>query len=232
MKSIAIVRTRDEEHNIERFCQSYSWASKILVADACSEDNTMLLAKNFINVEVRTYNEWIEMENGYRRSPQGDQLNFLNEWAIEEGADWIFMDDCDSVPNWWIRHHIQRMLPDIKHDFIYAIRLYLWGEDKHFPKMAQPAKEGEWATSLWGWRAKSGLEFRNTHNSFTFSPKPGIDERENLMPPYCLLHYSWVDEDRLNRKLTYYRESGQHPTILHPLEYAGTPIKLPEWAIL
>ena len=52
------------------------------------------------------------------------------------------------------------------------------------------------------------------------------------MPPYCLLHYSWVDKERLEKKLKYYRESGQHPTMSHPTDFAGTPEKLPDWASL
>lgn len=231
MKAIAIVRTRNEERNIERFCQSYSWANKILVADGGSEDNTMLLASKFPNVEVREFTERIEMENDLWRNPEAEHLNFLVEWAEDEGADWIFVDDCDCVPNWWLRHHMCRMLPglDKKHKYIYAVRLYLWGEDKHFPKLAKP--KGEWCPSLWGWSVYTGLRFINTRMAYTHDPQPAEGEKFEFTPPYCLKHYAW-DKDIAEQKVAFYRESGQIPDMRHPLEFGGKLEDLPDWATL
>ena len=71
MKVIATVRTRNEERNVERFCRSYQWTDKILIADGESEDNTVAIAREIPKVEVRTFSEWIPMDNGLRRNPHG-----------------------------------------------------------------------------------------------------------------------------------------------------------------
>ena len=230
MRIVVIVRTRDEEHNIERFIKSYWWADKILVADGGSLDNTVSIACSYSNVAVRHFHEKIKMNNRYWRNPQGDHINFLNDWAKEEQADWIILDDCDCVPNKLLQEDGRDILANCKYEFAYAVRLYLWKDNKYFPQMSEPIKKGRAETSLWAWKAYSQMTFLNTSNTYTFHPRPKLRERLNIYPPNCLLHFSWVDEKRLEKKLNYYRQSGQHPTIQHPLEHAGALKELPEWA--
>lgn len=234
MRTITIVRTRNEAKNISRFCQSYQWADKILVADGGSEDNTIEIAKTFPNVEVREFTERKKMEGGLWRNPEAEHINFLIDWAIEEDADWIFFDDCDSVPNWWLRTHLQKLLGgiDLEYNFIYSVRLYLWGKDKHFPQLAKPGGKDKWETSLLGWNVYSGVEFYNTTMGFSFTPQPSYEERYNFIPPYCLLHYSWIDEESVNKKLDFYKRSGQIPDMRHPIEFGGKIEDLPEWATI
>ena len=230
MKIVVIVRTRDEEHNIDRFLKSYWWADQILIADACSDDNTVPIAQTYPNVLVRTFDKFIPMEQGLKRSPQGDHLNFLNDWAKEERADWIILDDCDCVPNKNLQEEGREILAECEFEFAYAVRLYLWKNNKYFPKMSEPIKKGKSETSLWAWKAYSQMTFLNAANTYTFHPRPKLRERLNIQFPSCLLHFSWVDEKALEKKLNYYRQSGQHPTIQHPLEHAGALKDLPEWA--
>jgi hypothetical protein len=52
----------------------------------------------------------------------------------------------------------------------------------------------------------------------------------DLMPPYCLLHFSWDDPGRTERKIKVYRESGLIPAMAHPLDFAGPLEPLPDWA--
>jgi len=55
MKIYTIVRICNEEHNVARFCSTYTWADKVLVADGSSEDNTISIAKTLPNVVVRNF---------------------------------------------------------------------------------------------------------------------------------------------------------------------------------
>lgn len=226
---IVTARTRDEEHNVDKFCSRYAWADKILLADGGSVDRTKGLALRFPNVEVREFNERVEMENGYWRNPHGKHINFLIQWAEDEGADWIIFDDFDSAPN-------NSKMKDVLlaerfgDDYIQMTRLYLWGLDKYFPEMSQD-KKGNWTHALWAWRADKKLRYKEddpTSQEYVSVPSENI---LNVNPEFsCLLHYSWINEQRVNEKLKFYRESGQIPNMQHPLEFAGRLEKLPEWA--
>ena len=233
MKIVVIVRTREEEKNIARFCSAYTWADEVLVADANSQDKTREIASSFPNVSVRIFDYKYPLENGYERNSHREQINFLIHWAEYKKADWILFDDCDCWPNYLLKRNIRNILETTTFDYVFAVRLYLWGNDKHFPRMAMPiAPHVEWATSLYGWRAKTDLHVLPDneiyHQKFSFEPETG--ERYNIMPPMCLLHNPWQDEEIVQKKLDFYRKSGLQPTMRHPLEFAGKLEPLPEWA--
>jgi len=231
MKVVTVVRTRNEEKNIERFCRNYQWADQILVADGGSEDNTVSIAKSMPKTKVRHFKKRKQMKNGLWRNPQGAHLNFMARWAEEEGADWIIHDDCDCFPNYRIKEDARQIFRETRHDFVYAVRLYLWEDETHFPHMAKPAKgHKDWEASMWAWRASINIQFKDTDMAFTWKPKVPPEKRVNLMPPYCLLHCTWVDQERLKKKMKFYHESGQIPNINHPLDYAGPIEELPKWA--
>ena len=222
------MRTRDEETNIERFCRAYQWTDKILIADGGSEDNTISLAKSLPKTEIRHFLGREEMENGYWRNPQAEHINFLIDWAKEEQADWIFFDDCDCIPNIRLIDEIKEILERTENDFIYATRLYLWKENKYFPKLSR--NDQTWTPGLWGWRGEAEIEFYNAPPTFSFKPTHPLYERLNLLPPYCLLHRPWLNNGIIDKKLDFYRNSKQHPNMLHPTKIGGKIEDLPEWA--
>ena len=229
-KVIVCVRTRDEEKNIERFCNAYSWADKILVADGGSTDRTVLYAASFSNVLMKCFTEKIEMENGLWRNPHGKHINFLIEWAEDEGADWIIFDDCDSVPNNGKMFDLFKFDNTLNnYDFIRMTRLYLWNGYRYFPKLSQDRRKN-WTHALWAWKASKKLRYKEDdplRQEFIVVPTENILD---INPEFsCLLHYSWVDEVELNKKLEFYRKSGESPNLLHPLEMGGNPQSLPEW---
>ena len=229
MKIIVIVRSRNEEANIERFCLSYQWADQILIADGGSIDDTVVLAKAIPKVKIKSFKDRIKLKGGLWRNPAGGHLNFLTEWAEEEGADWILMDDCDCFPNSDLMKDARDILETIGAETIYAVRVYLWGQDKYFPLMSKP--KGEWCPSLWGWKAS--LKLRFTTHKVNMTHNFEIDEdvkRHNTYPPLCLLHNAWPDEETTKKKMEFYKNSGQHPKITTPLDFAGELKDLPEWA--
>lgn len=224
MKTYVIVRTRNEERNIVRFCKANAWADKILIADVGSEDDTVKLAQCYPNVKVRHFEERVYGENDLWRSPHGKHWNFLIDWAVEEGADWILHDDCDSVPTLDLQRMIRPFLEKTGSPFVYAYHIYIWGDHQYFPDLN---KVGQ---SLYGFRADSGLRF-SEENPWSTDLVERIP-KEKITPldyPDCLLHYFCPDEKEVERKATFYRESGQIPGYLHPLQSCGSLKEMESW---
>lgn len=242
---IATVRTRNEERNIGRFCEAYQTiADKIFVADGGSEDDTIEIAQSYPKVEVRPFEETFEAKDGSLLNPQGKHVNFLIEWAIEEGAEWIIFDDCDCVPNYLIREDARGILNSTKEPAIYAHRVYFWGFDMIFPdmhgggtkalenarlthKLGVPA----W-TSLWAWRRETFVQadevdkWHLTMLSHLHGQAARMRQQaRHLRFPYCLMHFSWQTPQLAKEKVDQYRSSGQQPTALYPEDFAGQPVE-------
>lgn len=237
MSIVVCVRTRDEAHRIAQFCESYKDADLVLVADGGSEDNTVEIAKTFPNVVVRKFTERTELANGLWRNNDSAHANFLFSWAYSLHPEWIIYDDCDCRPNYLLKQHYIDILRSTNCDVVMAVRLYLWGLDQHFPMMAQPGGEGKWEASLWAWRGNLDLWTINVPPAYDFRIgnykvadfRKDADTLE-LFPPVCLMHHSWDNEERVEKKLKYYRESGFIANMLHPLDFGGNLEPLPEWA--
>ena len=240
---IAMVRTRDEERNIGAFCEAYQdIADKILVADGGSIDRTIEIAQSFPKVEIRHFSEQTKMRGGHWRNNDSDHINFLINWAQEYKATWIILDDCDSRPNPLLRKFGRSIFEQIdghNRNVVMVARVYLWGTEEYFPNMMKlkPVEKFNYSTSLWAWRPGINLWTRDLPPAYTLMIRNKIagDLHDSanvfdLMPPYCLLHYTWDDEERTEQKIRVYRESGLIPQQKHPLKFAGPPKPLPAWA--
>jgi glycosyltransferase involved in cell wall biosynthesis len=242
-KKIVIVRTLNERKHIARFCNGYSWADQILIADGGSTDDTLAIAQQYPNVRIKFFNEWVE-KNGVRRNPEGKHINFLIDWAKEEGADWIILDDCDSTPNASLREAAAQLFDDCQMDTMFMLRLYLYGTDKYFPNLTggtiPPPTEDEkgWPVDwygFWGWRANLNLRWVEDDGFICSIQEPNpiynkTASRQRLTYPFCLLHYFCVDREETDRKYNFYKQAADVPTMQHPLEIHGPLAPLPEWA--
>lgn len=232
-----MVRTRDEEHRIAQFCESYEDADAILVADGGSVDRTKEIASEYPNVVVGDYPGRQLMNNGMWRNNDSDHANFLFQWAYSIHPEWVIYDDCDCRPNYLLKQDYRKILSETDCNVVMAVRMYMWGKDKHFPYMSKPG-EGHtvFEASLWAWRGNLDLWTINVPPAYVF--RIGTTEIKDfrndtktleLFPPYCLIHYSWDDPERVNKKVKIYRESGLIPGQMHPLNFAGPLEDLPEW---
>ena len=227
MKIVTIVRARNEERNIGRFIKCYQdWVDLILVADGGSEDRTVEIASQFDKVKVRDFDELVEY-GAIWRNPGGRHTNFLIDWAEqEEGAEWLILDDCDCFPTKALQADGRHLIETSPHDYIYFNRLYIYHKTHYFPKMNKPG------TSLWSWRA--GL-LRSDEVVFAAGFSSLRDTRRGsrleLDYPHAGLHHFAPDDEEIERKLKFYRDSGFSPNMLHPLEYGGPLEPLPDWAV-
>jgi len=224
MNIIVTVRTRDEENNISRFCKTYQWADKILVADGGSEDKTVKKALEYKNVEVRNFKYKVFGKQKLWRNPHGKHMNFLWNWAIEEGADWIIFDDCDCVPTRILQTNARLIMENCPEGAIFAFRMYIYGKDRYFPKMNDPGQ------SIWAWMPSKHNIYASEENPWKHCVRGIPEVGLKLDKPNCLLHYFCPNESTIDRKLEFYKQSGQRPNALHPLDYCGNLRELPDWA--
>lgn len=244
-KIIAIVRTRNEEKTIARYCRQHNFADEILVADGGSTDNTVAIANIFFNVTVRQFTEEIELEKGYTRNPDYKHINFLIEWAEDEGADWIVLDDCDTNPNYALQRDARMFMKwaGLRSKVypkgcagVQAPQVFVRENNLWFPEMV--------SQRYWAWNANLKLRAygKSPHYSlkalaegdwgigadgifFDFDKNDTID----LTFPYCRIHTAWETIEKTKRHEKMYRESGLDPICQLPTEFAGELAPREEW---
>lgn len=224
---ITICRTLNEERNVERFCEEYSKISdKILIADGGSEDRTVEMAKQFEKVEVRPF-ETVISRGDVWRNPHGEHINFMIDWAKEEGAEWIIYDDCDSLPNAHLKKSIGFAMKD-DFNIISVVRLYLYKDQGYFHQMSNMG------FAKWAWRSSLNVYADESDPWVHTMHFERTDKEGALHVPCCLLHFSWPDDEEIRRKAAFYKvakdlDEGQE---WHPTKFGGDLMPLPDWAVL
>lgn len=239
MKIVALVRTFNEAHRIEKFCAAYQFADEILVADGGSTDNTVEIARQQPKTTVRYFLEKVKCANGIWRNPDGRHLNFLYDWAHEVGADWVISQDCDQRPNANLKRDVRAILENSIKPFLMVTQIYLWKRDFYFPKMSRSEQPDSWYHGLWAWKAEMNLRAIDKMPHYEFSIDGGNTSFDpthtgmalKINPPYCFLHDGWETEEMVNNMVHYYRKSGLIPGQLHPLEFCGEPQTKLDWMV-
>jgi len=240
MKIVSTCRSLNEERHIEKFCWAYQdIADLILVADGGSTDNTVLLAESMPKTKVRKYDVKVECKNGIWRNPDGPHIQFLIDWAVEEGADFIIFQDTDMRPNKYLKEQARdlfKQMDEKDKDFLMITQIFRWENNLYFPNLSNFG--GSWAQGLWAWRASIGIKMIDKMPHFEFSydgstpiyfDKTGRDLV--VQPPPCFLHFGWEDLDKTNAHVDYYRNSGLIPGMTHPLQIGGTLKPIEDWMI-
>ena len=224
MNITVIVRTLNEEKNVNRFCASYQWADQILMADGGSEDETISVASQWENVQVRAFTEMNEFDGGIKANPRGRHVNFLIDWAKDKDADIIIFDDVDCVPTKSLQANGRAFLePLLDRDaMMFAYRMFIYGQDKWFPQMTP-------RQSLWAW--SSEIDVKADEESYTLSMKIPDAYRMKVEYPYALLHYFYPDEKTLAKKKRQYVATGEVLPDYAPLQQFGKLEDLPAWAV-
>jgi glycosyltransferase involved in cell wall biosynthesis len=222
---VVLVRTRDEEERIGKFCEAYKDADTIIVSDGGSLDKTVEIASQHSNVILRPFNERVQLKNGYWRNNDAAHANFLVQQSKEFNPDWCIYDDCDCRPNFALRQNYRSIMEKTNNNIIMAVRIYFWGTEEWFPLMSSPG--GQLEPSLYAWKGNLDFRFIDVPPAYDFSIN-GAKVRnirteygvEDLYPPLALLHYSW-DEKRVEYKMKNYVES--------PLIFAGAKEPILDW---
>lgn len=224
MRIVVAVRCYNEEKNIERFLRCYSFADKIIVSDGGSTDSSLdILSKLSDKVEVIHFNQQ-ETVHGMTWNPDAPHMNFVLDAAYRENPDWIIFDDMDDVPNNSLQANARSIFETCDKDQVNAFRLYMWGDTEYFPYMNRDFDP--LYRSIWAWRPSLNVRADETVRHGTLINLSSDYYEVEL--PNCLLHKSWNPET-ITTKVYRYNKLGL--PMNHPLEFAGTPQKLPDWAV-
>jgi len=226
MNITVCARCLNEEKNIERFLKAYSFADRIIISDGGSSDSSLDILNSFHGILVPELDiisfPQHEQIGEWKWNPDNPHINYVIDRAKSYNPDWIIMDDMDDVPNEKLQKYARTLLKT-SWPQINAFKLYMWGEKQFFPKMND--NFNPLYTSLWAWKP-SELNIR-ADNDFKHGTIVGVmDDPMPVLPPYCLLHYSW-SPDTIVSKVQKYNDIGL--PMNHPLEFAGTPEPLPDW---
>ena len=224
MKIVVAVRCRNEERHIERFLVRYGqFADQIVVSDGGSTDKSLEILSRFPQIDLRHFKQE-EVINGVAWNPDGPHMNFVINAAKEHNPDWLIFDDMDDVPNYLLRKDARVLLEQSPYPQVNAFRLYLWGDDFHFPHMNRNFDPNY--TSLWAWKPNE-IDIHADESIRHGTMIGTAQEYTKLDVPYCLLHRSWYP-NTITAKMVRYNLIGL--PMDHPLQFAGTPEPLPEYA--
>lgn len=223
MNIVVAVRCYNEKDNIERFLRAYDFADHIVVSDGGSTDGSIEMLQNRPKVHLYHYANF-EMISGIRWNPDGMHMNYVLNVAKNYDPDWLILDDMDDIPNRDLKNNARSILETCDKVQVNAFRLYMWGDDRYFPKMNNyfdPIYR-----SLWAWRPKH-IDIR-ADEAIRHGTIIGVtDDHYGIELPNCLLHYSWRPET-VEAKMRRYNKL--RLPMHHPLNFAGTPEELPEFA--
>ena len=224
MKIVVAARCYNEIKNVERFVRCYNFADVLVVSDGGSTDGSIEFLEKQEKVRLFHFGEF-EIVNGYRWNPDAPHMNFVLDRALTYDPDFLIFDDMDDVPNRLLQDNARNLIENCEQDQIHGFRLYMWGDDQYFPTMNNyfdPLYR-----SLWGWfpsRVNIWADPLVRHGTLV-----GInaDSSMGLELPMCLLHRSWNPET-IQADVDRYNAIGL--PMEHPLEFAGIPEKLPDFA--
>lgn len=232
MKIYLIARVLNEAHNLPRFFSQYDFVDKFLISDSGSTDGTLEILRGHPRVEVREYPHRLSVtKHGktWTYTKETTQWNYLHNWLAEyNDVDWVILDDIDSVPNKHLRANARELIANSPLPQINVFRLYMWGTDKYFPHLNRNLDLKY--TSLWAWMP--GVIKIRSDESRAFHTITGISNNPyRILPPNCLLHYSWSPET-IKDKLDFYHAIGLKMNNPGDMVSYGKVAELPEWAVL
>lgn len=224
MKIVVAAPILNEEYHIREFCERHSFADKIILSDGGSTDNTLAIAAEFPNVQVRHFKTRLKILTNPPTfmNPEGVHFNHCIFLAYAENPDWVIFGQADQYPNKELARDIRSILEKTTAAGVSTFRLNLWGRDQYFPKMMKP----DWRV-IWAWRGNQRICFSDDpyHVKMLNIPR----QTRILNPPYTLIHNFCATPEIVEKKLARYKSWGV-PQV-HPLKWTyAPPVPLPSWA--
>lgn len=232
MKVVALVRTLNEQENIQRFISRYAqFCDHILISDSGSEDATKILADEMAEYYPKGSIMWsdytpleriyVGKDKFYTRQP--NHINYLFSMASRMEADWAIYADCDLVPTFQLIDKIRDYMEDESYDQINCRQYHIYGYSQYFPELTT-------GFAPWAFRLSKVFPVCDTRDPRHMGGLKGRLDEENpkVKRPdgdELLLHYFAQNESEIQTKMDYYNR--MHRPQKHPLERCGRLEDLP-----
>ncbi len=225
MKIVVAVRCLNEIEHIDRFMRGYDFADEIVVSDGGSTDGSRELLHIYPKVRLIHF-DFGEIINGVFWNTDAPHMNFVLDAAKALEPDFLIFDDMDCSPTKALGENARKLIEETLPitPVITLFRLYMWGEEKYFPKVS-----GHFSpdfTSLWGWNPRE-VDIHADPDARHGTMVGITDNQRKLATPYSLLHRTW-HPDTIQQKMDRYNALGL--PMNHPFTWAGELEDLPEWA--
>lgn len=227
-----LLRTRDEEYHIGKFLESYPPENieKILISDGLSTDKTVEIAQTYPKTYFKPFNEIVYGDKGIFRQHEAKHHNFLEQWALDEGAqpeDWIVADDTDSFPTKALIQHFTNIFNCADQQGklgISAYHIYLWRQDQYFPNANRPGP------IVYAWKVKCGVRW-DENEAWGVVPinLPSMNQCYHLTNPYALIHNFTATPEITEKKYKFYKDCNRMNGIKPIYELFGPAAPRESW---
>lgn len=224
---ICAARALNEEANVERFIERYSWiADLIIIGDGGSTDRTVEIAMSYDKVKVLDCSVCRYDTEAGHATLWPVHKNLLLTAAESFRPDWIIHDELDCVPGPYLMRDGRSILANSQQPVVTLYRLYVWGNDEYMPKYNQPGQ------SQWAWKP-AFLTVRGDcatpmRDNDLYTPEWSRIGKLVLEPPHVCLHYFAPSLEAMQRKIEH--KAARGITWNDPRQQYGPPEPLPEWA--
>ena len=219
-----------EEKTIQRFIETHDFCDTIYI-DTCQTSNTTHnILSRYPKVKIKEFGGMVQMGDEWLAS-ESQYYTFLHNWSLDENLDFVLFDDADHFCSPALQRDARAMLESTDAPYAYTLLMYVWGTTHYFPELNKCCPQER----LWGWNPNKWQPDINPEPPFTIEIRnqPDKDIDKALVfphPPYALLHFSFLTEADVRRKMEFNHARGVAQS--YPLESCGRLEPIPEWARL
>lgn len=224
MKIVVGTRCLNESSFIPLFLANHPFASRIVICDGGSDDNSKELALQDPRVEWVEFTERVPGVHGGWRNPEGAHVNALLDAMEAHQPDWVWLTEMDAIPN----RALQEALPAVLNtdqSLMSSYLCYLAPDGRsHYPQLMLGPGYTCWRPGLG--RATNLTDPFEGQGALHVSGGPGLE----LQPPLVRIHFTFYSEAHVHAKAAWYRlvHGIDQP---HPDERCGPREPLPDWAV-
>lgn len=226
MNIVVATRCLNEEQFLPIFLANHPFASKIVICDGGSDDQSKAIATNDPRVIWTEFTERVPGKHSGWRNPEGAHINATIDVAEALDPDWLYLTEMDAIPSL----NLQRALPEVLEatgcSLVSTWLCYVApGCTEHYPQLMKGPGYTCWrkglgrATNLDDPFEGQGALRINSPDEFIMNPSEGR------------IHLTFWTEEWVAKKAKFYEQvHGLNSEAAHPNARCGPRAAIPDWA--